>query len=301
MADIDTKSEARSTPKKSVDQKVILVTGCSSGIGLESAILCAKNGHTVYATVRNASRASQLQTRIKDENLDNIKVLEMDVSSTLSMDNALSETIAKSGKIDVLFNNAGFMIMGSLEDLTMSEIQSQIDTDLMGPIYLTKNVIPHMHGTKNGLIINMSSVAGKIGFQLSSAYCVSKFGIEGFTESLRRELKPRNIDVCLIEAGIVNTKFFQNMRRSRLSYSSRYARETSEMKSVIDKINKKNWSSPEEVANLVLSIIKGDNVECRYVLGSDATYLIDSLYHNRDNCEKMDNTIIEIMSQYTHE
>lgn len=279
-------------------QKVILMTGCSSGIGLESAILCAKNGHMVYATVRNVSGASQLETRIKDEKLDNIEVLEMDVSSTLSIDNGLSEIIGKGSKIDVLFNNAGFMIMGSLEDLTMSEIQSQIDTNLMGPIYLTKNVIPHMYSNENGLIINMSSVAGKIGFQLSSAYCVSKFGIEGFTESLRRELKPRNIDVCLIETGIVNTRFFQNMRRSKLSYTSRYARETHEMKSITDKINKKDWSSPKDVANLVLNIIEGDSVECRYVIGSDATYLIDGLHHNLGNCEKMDQTISEIMSRY---
>ena len=274
-----------------------MVTGCSSGIGLESAIMCAKMGHEVYATVRNKARSTQLKDRVEKDGLGNVTVLEMDVSSTSSVDDALSAVVEKSRRIDALFNNAGFMVMGSLEDLTWSEIQNQINTDLMGPIYLTKNTIPHMRG-RRGLIINMSSVAGKVGFQLSSAYCISKFGIEGFTESLRRELGPRNIDVCLIEAGIVNTKFFENMRRARMSYESRYARETDEMKSVVDRIKKEKWTDPVEIARLVADLVGRGGAECRYVVGSDARYLIDSTYHNRGDCGKMDGAIAEIMAKY---
>ena len=278
-------------------ERVVVITGCSSGIGLESAIMCGKRGHKVYATVRNEVRSTQLRERIEKDGLNNIEILEMDVSSTDSVENALSIVVEKNQRIDVLFNNAGFMVMGALEDLTLNEIQNQINTDLVGPIYLTKNTIPHMHG-RRGLIINMSSVAGKVGFQLSSAYCISKFGIEGFTESLRRELEPRNINVCLIEAGIVNTKFFENMRRARLSYESRYARETDEMKSMVDRIKSEKWTDPAEIACLVADLIDKDSVDCRYVVGEDATYLIDSMYHNHGDCEKMDSAIAEIMAKY---
>lgn len=278
--------------------KVVLITGCSSGIGLESAVLCAKKGHVVYAAVRNVASSHDLTERKERENLDNLKILEMDVSSNVSVENALSRIMQDHGKIDVLFNNAGFMIMGSLEDLTMNEIQRQVDTDLMGPMLLTKNVIPHMRTNKKGLIINMSSIAGKVGFQLSSAYCVSKFGIEGLTESLRRELQPRNIDVCLIEAGIVNTKFFENMKRAKMSYGSIYAKETHEMESVVNKIKKEEWTDPTGVASLVARLIEEDDVECRYVVGSDAEYLIDGYYHNKNDCEKMDKIIKEIMEKY---
>ncbi len=278
--------------------KVVLITGCSSGIGLESAVLCAKKGYHVYAAVRNAAGSHDLKKRKEEENLANLEIFEMDISSVVSVENALSRIIQERGKIDVLFNNAGFMIMGSLEDLTMNEVQRQVDTDLMGPMRLAKNVIPHMRANKKGLIINMSSIAGKVGFQLSSAYCVSKFGIEGLTESLRRELQSWNIGVCLIEAGIVNTKFFENMKRAKMSYDSAYAKETQEMESVVNKINKEEWTDPAEVAELVVRLIGEDRVECRYVVGSDAEYLIDGYYHNKNDCKKMDKTIQEIMEKY---
>lgn len=281
------------------DCKVVLITGCSSGIGLESAILCARNGHMVYAAVRNTARIHRLRERKERENLSNLKILEMDVSSDVSVENALSRIIQEHGKIDVLFNNAGFMIMGSLEDLTMNEIRSQIDTDLIGPMWLAKNVIPHMRTDKSGLIINMSSIAGKVGFQLSSAYCISKFGIEGLTESLRRELQPRGINVCLIEAGIVNTRFFENMRRAKMSHASVYAKETHEMESAVNMVKKEKWTEPTEVAELVVRLVECEGeIKCRYIVGPDAEYIIDGYYHNKNDCEKMDGTIQEIMAKY---
>lgn len=283
---------------QSNENRVVVITGCTSGIGLETAILCGQKGHTVYATVRNYTRSTHLKERIRECGLTNVSVLEMDVSSTNSIDHAVAEIIKKNSNIDVLFNNAGFMVMGSLEDLTVNEIRSQIDADLMGPIYLTKNVIPHMGRDSRGLIVNMSSVAGKIGFPLSSAYCVSKFGIEGLTEALRREVGSRNINVCLVEAGIVNTNFFDNIRIANRSYKSRYARETQDMKSLVDKIKKEKWSDPKEVAAVVTGLIGKETVECRYVVGSDAMYLVDVLHHSRGDCGTMDRAIDKIMARY---
>ncbi|MBM3910239.1 MAG: SDR family oxidoreductase [Thaumarchaeota archaeon] len=285
--------------KKPSEQKVVLITGCSSGIGLETAIECAKKDHIVYATMRNLSKSTDLENRMQREKLNNIEIIKLDVSQIDSIENAIATIVQKTPRIDVLFNNAGFMIMGSLEDLTINEIRKQIETDLLGPIYLTKNVIPHMKNESKSLIINMSSVAGKIGFGLSSAYCISKFGIEGLTDSLRRELMNKNIDVCLIEAGIVHTKFFENMKRAQHSYDSSYAKETHEMELMINKIkNLENWSKASDVAKKVIQIIESDDRACRYVVGDDATFMIDSVHLHNDDCKKIDQTIAQIMAKY---
>ena len=149
--------------------KVVLITGCSSGIGLETTIACAKEGHTVFATMRNLNKKSELEKRIKKEKLERIKILELDVSDSSSIVNAIASIVRQTQKIDVLFNNAGYRLIGSLEDITINEIREQINTNLMGPMHLTQTVLPHMkHGEEPGLIINMSVIPGKIGFSLST-------------------------------------------------------------------------------------------------------------------------------------
>ena len=283
-------------------QKTVLITGCSSGIGLETVIECAKAGHRVFATMRNLDKKEKLEQRIVEEHLENIEIIRLDVSDSTAIRNTIASIVRKVNNIDVLFNNAGYMVVGSLEDLTLEEIRQQINTDLMGPIHLTKLALPHMqNGDEPGLVLNMSSVAGKIGFGLSSPYCISKFGIEGFTESLRREMIAGevNVNVALIEAGIVHTKFFDNIRRTEASMTSNYATQTEIMMNVIDKIkNQTEWTHPEDIAKKVVEIIKEDGKLVRYVMGTDAASLINSVYAYQDNYERMDNAIAEIMGKY---
>ena len=279
--------------------KVVLITGCSSGIGLETAIACAKEGNTVFATVRNMNTSTKLKKRIENEQLKNIEMLELDVAKTESIEVTISTIVQKAEKIDVLFNNAGFMIMGSLEDLTRDEIESQINTDLLGAIYLTKNVIPHMKKSNPGLIINMSSIAGRVGWGLSTAYCVSKFGIEGFTDSLRRELITRNINVCLIEAGIVHSKFFENMSHAKASEKSEYAKETTQMLAMVDAMkNLEGWTKPSDVAKEVLKIIEENGKKVRYAIGSDAKAILEVVHMSRDSSQAMDEALAKIMKEY---
>ena len=279
--------------------KVVLITGCSSGIGLETAIACAKEGNTVFATVRNMNTSTELKKRIENEQLKNIEMLELDVAKTESIEVTISTIVQKAEKIDVLFNNAGFMIMGSLEDLTRDEIESQINTDLLGAIYLTKNVIPHMKKSNPGLIINMSSIAGRVGWGLSTAYCVSKFGIEGFTDSLRRELITRNINVCLIEAGIVHSKFFENMKHAKASEKSEYAKETTQMLAMVDAMkNLEGWTKPSDVAKEVLKIIEENGKKVRYAIGSDAKAILEVVHMSRDSSQAMDEALAKIMKEY---
>ena len=279
--------------------KVVLITGCSSGIGLETAITCAKEGNTVFATMRHMNNSTELKKRIENEQLKNIEMLELDVAKTESIEVTISTIVQKAEKIDVLFNNAGFMIMGSLEDLTRDEIESQINTDLLGAIYLTKNVIPHMKKSNPGLIINMSSIAGRVGWGLSTAYCVSKFGIEGFTDSLRRELITRNINVCLIEAGIVHSKFFENMRYAKASEKSEYAKETAVMLAMVDAMkNLEGWTKPSDVAKEVLKIIEENGKKVRYAIGSDAKAILEVVHMSRDSSQDMDKALAKIMKEY---
>jgi len=290
------------------DSKVIVITGCSSGIGLETAVACAKAGHKVFATMRNLNKKEKLEKRKELEKLENIEIMKLDVSSADQVELFIAEILKKVERIDVLFNNAGYMVMGSLEDSTINEIRDQINTDLMGPIHLTKQALPHMkHGKNPGLVINMSSVAGRIGFGFTTSYCTSKFGIEGFSESLRREMdtkktggEDRNVRVALIEAGIVHTDFFKNLSRTKQSFHSDYTKDTQGMADLINVIKTQDvWAHPEDVAKkIVEEIIPNYGKEFRYVIGTDAKNLINSICNNKDDIEKMDDKITDIMSRY---
>ena len=287
--------------EEKTQQKVVLITGCSSGIGLETAVECSKAGHKVFATMRNLNKKEKLGKRIENEKLENIEIIELDVSNSDSIENVIASIVRKVKRIEVLFNNAGFMIMGSLEDSTINEIREQINTDLMGPIHLTKQALPHMQsGNEPGLVINMSSIAGRIGFGFTTSYCTSKFGIEGFTESLRGEMLTRNVRVALIEAGIVHTDFFDNVTRTKQSYDSNYAKDTQQMEDMINIIkNKTNWTLPNTIAKIIVEeIIPKNGEKFRYVIGTDAKYLIDAIYSCRDNKKAMDDVVNNIMAQY---
>jgi NADP-dependent 3-hydroxy acid dehydrogenase YdfG len=285
-----------------IDSKVIVITGCSSGIGLETAVACAKAGHRVFATMKNLEKRENLDKRIEEENLKNIEIMKLDVSDESSRKTTIANIGRLVDNIDVLFNNAGYLVMGSLEDCTYDEIHEQIETDLVGPIHLTKITLPHMqnNNAEPSLILNMSSVAGKIGFGLTTSYCVSKFGIEGFTESLRRELLTKNVNVALIEAGIVHTEFFDKIIRTEASKKSSYAADTQEMENFIEDIKKQTttWTTPNQVAKKVLEIIGEHGKNVRYIIGNDAEFLIGSAYNNKDQHEKMDKTIFEQFEQY---
>lgn len=280
------------------NQKTIVITGCSSGIGYETAITCAKNNFQVFACLRFPEIANNLKKIIEEENLSNLKIITMDLSDSNSIYSGINDILNQTDHIDILFNNAGMMIMGSLEDLSESELEKQLKTDLIGLIHLTKKIIPVMRKNNSGLIINMSSIAGRIGFSQSSAYCVSKFGIEGLSQSLRRELITKNISVCLIEAGIVDTNFFKNMKIAKNSEHSVYAIETSQMREMMNNIPKSNFTSPKFVADLVLKIIDEKGKKFRYVVGNDAHSMIAALEDSLDDQNKMDIEIQTIMKKW---
>lgn len=181
--------------------KTIFITGASSGIGKETAKLFQLKGWNVIATMRNPEKEHELSQ------LSNVELISCDVTDTDSIQLAVQRGIKRYGSIDVLVNNAGYYLVGPLEEMGEEQISRQLNTNLLGLIETTKAVLPHFRKNKSGVIINLSSIAGKISIPLQSLYHATKFAIEGFSESLQYELEPFHIRVKLIEPGTVKTNF----------------------------------------------------------------------------------------------
>jgi len=194
-------------PPPNLDSKIILITGCSSGFGLLTAVRLAAKGHTVIATMRNLSKQTALVEEASSRGAV-VKVMRLDVTDKESI-NQVAQRIAEDyGYLDILINNAGIGIGGFFEDLLESQIRLNMETNFFGVQSVIRRMIPLMRQRKAGKIINVSSVAGFSGSPCIGAYNASKWALEGFSESLRYELQPFNIDVLLIEPGTYNTPIF---------------------------------------------------------------------------------------------
>ena len=190
----------------------VLITGTSKGIGLSTALTLARSGHTVYATMRNPARATELGERAAAENLP-ITISAMDVDSDESVETAIAAVYKAAGNIDVLVNNAGVERNGSIEDLTMADFRAVMETNYFGAIRCAKAVIPHMRQRRGGCIINVTSIAGRVSTSPLGAYAASKFALEAVSEALAQELKSFNVRVAIVEPGIIDTPMAHNIER----------------------------------------------------------------------------------------
>lgn len=177
-----------------MNNKIILLTGASSGIGFDAAKVLAQQGHKIYA----AARRVELMEPLKEYG---IVPMYMDVTEDESIQKGVEQIIAAEGRIDVLINNAGFGYFGAIENVSMDEARRQIGVNVFGLARLCQLVIPHMRQQKSGLIVNTSSIAGKIVLPFGGWYHVSKFSVEALSDALRMELKPFGIKVSMIEPG----------------------------------------------------------------------------------------------------
>ena len=182
----------------------VLITGTSTGIGLATAVELARAGHTVFATMRNPSRAPQLGEIVAQERLP-ASILAMDVDCDQSVNEVVGELHKKGGAIDVLINNAGIERIGSIEELPMEAFRSVMETNYFGALRCIRAVVPAMREDRRGCIINVTSVAGRIALSPMGPYAASKWAMEALSEVLAQELRPFNIRVAIVEPGIIDT------------------------------------------------------------------------------------------------
>ena len=194
----------------SENQKVAVVTGSSTGIGYETSLALANNGYLTYATVRDIQKSKEIERIAHVKNIP-LKIVEMDVDNDNSVKDAIEKITSEYGRIDILVNNAGYGLFGALEDLEMTEIKKQFETNVFGIIRVIQNVLPAMRPHRTGIIVNISSISGLAGIPSQSAYAGTKFAVEGLSESLSYELEPFGIKIVLIEPGVMNTKFLQDL------------------------------------------------------------------------------------------
>jgi NAD(P)-dependent dehydrogenase (short-subunit alcohol dehydrogenase family) len=260
-------------------EKVAVVTGSSSGIGFETSLLLSRNGVYTYATMRNLNKSQQINDVAEKEHLP-LKVLQLDVTDDKSVKDAIRQVKDESSRIDVLINNAGYDVMGAVEDISIEEFKSQFETNLFGVIRVTKEVLPIMRNQRAGNIINISSVGGRIGIPLNSAYISSKFALEGLSESMRYELEQFGIDVILIEPGVVKSNFFENAdvaNNNTNNTTSAYSQLTQNLYEGFEPMLKSNSSSlPSDVAKIIYKAIESNNREVRYLVGKDAVSIINA-------------------------
>ncbi|ALI35059.1 Cyclopentanol dehydrogenase [Candidatus Nitrosocosmicus oleophilus] len=258
------------------NQKVAVVTGSSSGIGHEIALILARNGFLTYATMRDLQKNSKLKS-IKDEENLPLEFIQLDVTDENSVKTAVQKIYDDVGRIDMLINNAGYGLTGAFEDLSIDEIKTQFETNFYGLIRTTQAILPIMRKQKSGTIVNMSSGAGRFGFPMGSAYVSTKFAVEGLSESLSYEVEPFGIRVILIEPGMIKTNFSNAsiMAKKSIDPNSSYAPLMKNMQTGFNKLLE-NASSPQLVAQITLDAMTSDKPNLRYLAGKDVEQWVEA-------------------------
>jgi NAD(P)-dependent dehydrogenase (short-subunit alcohol dehydrogenase family) len=266
------------------DQKVAVITGSSSGIGLESALILGRNGYNTYATMRSLDKDTSIKAVVQNEGLP-IRVVQLDVTDDTSVKNAIDHIISEAGRIDLLVNNAGYGLVGALEDLAMEEIKSQYETNLFGLIRVSQAVLPTMRKQRSGRIINISSGAGIFGYPGGSAYVSTKFAVEGLSESIAYELEPFGIKVILVEPGFIKTNFGNAMVMAKKTQdpASPYSELMQKTMASTTKLAK-NASDAELVASIILEAASNPNPRLRYLAGKD----VESWAESKKNMDELE-------------
>jgi NAD(P)-dependent dehydrogenase (short-subunit alcohol dehydrogenase family) len=262
-------------------QRTAIVTGSSSGIGLETSLLLSRNRIYTYATMRDLVKSREVLDVATKEDLP-LRTLYLDVTNKKSIQEAVDLVLKERKRIDILINNAGYSLVGAFEQLSIDEIKEEFDTNFFGAIELMQRILPIMRKQRSGRIVNISSVAGRIGFPLSSAYVGSKFALEGLSESLKYEVDDFGIKVILIEPGVIKTNFDKNLKiGKRVSISenstdkgtSPYVKITQKRISAF-KPRFEKGSSPHEVADTILGTVTSAAPHFRNLVGEDAHKLM---------------------------
>ncbi|QHV94313.1 SDR family oxidoreductase [Spirosoma endbachense] len=256
--------------------QTILITGASSGIGRQTAKLFQSKGWNVIATMRKPESETELTE------LDNVLVTQLDVLDVDSIENAVKAGIQKFGEIDVLLNNAGYGAYGLLESFSREKIIRQFNTNVIGLLDVTKALLPHFRANKRGMIINISSIGGKMTFPLGALYHGTKFAVEGISESLSYEVEQFGGSVKIIEPGAIATDFagrsFDFSNDDTLAeYQPMVAKTMSALPALFE-----NASDPSVVANVIYKAATDGAHQLRYAAGEDAKMILTNRFQWND-------------------
>ena len=255
-------------------EKIALVTGSSSGIGLETVLALARDGYETFASMRDVSKGVELEHAAKKENLK-IKIIELDVDKEESIIAVIKKISTEYGRLDVLVNNAGYGQFGCTEDISLNDFRKQFETNFFSIVRIIQEVSPIMRKQKSGNIINVSSIAGRIGLPGSPAYVSSKFALEGFGECLRYELGQFGIKITMIEPGVIKTNFFNSMEISESKTDPKYKSLTDHILSGL-KMMAELGTVPSQVADVIIKAIQADEMLPRYIVGTDAAMFMEA-------------------------
>ena len=240
--------------------QVILITGSSTGFGRLFAETLARHGHTVYATMRdingrNTANSSELRELARRESLP-LHVLEMDVTEETSVERAVCTVLEHSGRIDVAINNAGYGLIGMAEAVTVEQAQRIMDTNFFGCVRVNRAVLPFMRRQQSGLLMHISSGAGRLIIPSFAFYCASKFAMEALAESYHYELAPQGIESTLVEPGAYKTSVFGNIVMASDTARTETYGPANSIPGKINQILTAAAADPQEVADAVLRIVE---------------------------------------------
>lgn len=248
----------------------VLVTGTNSGIGLATTLVLGRAGHQVYATVRDPSRASQLAEAVDKERLP-VSMLTMDVDLDESVKQTIDQIYASGRDIDTLVNNAGIERLGSVEDLPIEVFRAAMETNYFGALRCIKAVLPRMRQNRNGCIVNLASVAGRIAVSPFAPYNASKFALEALSEVLAQEVKTFNIRVAIVEPGMIDTPVAERIATpDGASYYPQRARIAGLFRAALP-----NANPSAVVAEKIREIIESGTWQLRHLAGADAQAFLD--------------------------
>jgi NAD(P)-dependent dehydrogenase (short-subunit alcohol dehydrogenase family) len=270
------------------EKSAALVTGSSSGIGYETSLLLARNGYHTYASMRNLKKSKNIVEIANREKLP-LQVIQLDVDDDNSVKDAIYRIENEQGRIDVVVNNAGYLLIGPLEELSIEEFKEQFETNFFGAIRVIKEVLPIMRKQRAGTIVNISSLAGRIGLPLNSPYVSSKFALEGLSESMAYEIEQFGIKVVLVEPGYIKTNVANSFKTGKNvivtaadnKSNSPYAEFTQNRIAALGP-NVEAGLDPIEVAKIILKAATSENPDLRYLVGQGAVKLMNMRKNTSD-------------------
>ena len=257
--------------KKMAGKRVWFITGAGRGMGVDIAQTALAGGHAVVATGRNIEAVTEALGET-----DDLLVVELDITSLASAEAAVQAVRERFGRIDVLVNNAGNFYAGFFEELTPEQIERSLATNLVGPMNVTRAVLPVMRRQRSGNIVTITSTAGIVGQEFCSAYAAAKFGVEGWMESLRFEVQPFGIHTTIVEPGFFRTELLEKESTAYADVSiDDYAERTAQTRPAWEAMSGKQGGDPAKLARALVTVVDREQPPLRWVAGADAVETVE--------------------------